>query len=172
MAPPNVFTEAVARVEQIGRQAGVPSEVIVALEHPRATLTASLPVRMDDGSTSYFVAYRCQYNNVLGPTKGGIGRRERGPAAGRGVLDDGQLARGRGRRRRAALRDPAVRGNPSPSRFTPVMRTNSVCSIPSSPPMALAANTMPPPETAEKVALARRLTRSQRAGSVGRWVIA
>ncbi len=72
MAPPNVFTEAVARVERIGRQAGLPSEVIAALEQPRATLTASLPVRMDDGSTSYFVAYRCQYNNVLGPTKGGI----------------------------------------------------------------------------------------------------
>jgi glutamate dehydrogenase (NADP+) len=27
---------------------------------------------MDDGSSEYFQAYRCRYNNVLGPTKGGI----------------------------------------------------------------------------------------------------
>jgi len=27
---------------------------------------------MDDGSTRYFEAYRCRYNDILGPTKGGI----------------------------------------------------------------------------------------------------
>ena len=72
MADSNVFSEAVARVERIGREAGVSAEVIRALEHPQATLAASLPVRMDDGSTRYFPAFRCRYNNALGPTKGGI----------------------------------------------------------------------------------------------------
>ena len=35
-------------------------------------MTASLPVRVDNGSTKYFTGYRCRYNNILGPTKGGI----------------------------------------------------------------------------------------------------
>ena len=68
----NVFEDAIDRVERIGREAGVGSEVIDALRRPEATLTASLPVRMDDGSTRYFVGYRCRYNDVRGPAKGGI----------------------------------------------------------------------------------------------------
>ncbi|WP_042145299.1 MULTISPECIES: Glu/Leu/Phe/Val dehydrogenase [unclassified Pseudoalteromonas] len=47
-------------------------DVINSLMHPHATLTASLPVRMDNGSTQYFTGYRCRYNNLLGPSKGGI----------------------------------------------------------------------------------------------------
>ncbi len=72
MSDSNVFTDAVARLERLGAEAGVASEVIAALRDPRTTLTASLPVRMDDGSTQYFRAYRCRYNDALGPTKGGI----------------------------------------------------------------------------------------------------
>ncbi len=68
----NVFEDALQRVKSIGELAGVSAEVIDSLMYPRATLSASLPVRMDDGSTRYFTGYRCQYNNVLGPTKGGI----------------------------------------------------------------------------------------------------
>ena len=72
MADPNVFADAVARLERLGREAGVGSEVIASLRQPQATFSASLPVRMDDGSTEYFTAYRCRYNDILGPTKGGI----------------------------------------------------------------------------------------------------
>ena len=68
----DVFTDALCRVRQIGESAQVSNEVIDSLMYPKATMTASLPVRMDDGSTQYFTGYRCQYNNVLGPTKGGI----------------------------------------------------------------------------------------------------
>ena len=45
----------------------------------------SVPVRMDDGSTKVFPAYRVQHSSVLGPTKGGpattrgVARRVRGP---------------------------------------------------------------------------------------------
>ena len=63
MADANVFEDAVARVERIGAEAGIGAEVIDALRHPEACLIASLPVRMDDGSTSYFVGYRCRYND-------------------------------------------------------------------------------------------------------------
>jgi glutamate dehydrogenase (NADP+) len=68
----NVFEDAVARVERIGKDAGVNPEVIEALRHPRSCLSANLQVRMDDGSTRYFLAHRCRYNNARGPTKGGI----------------------------------------------------------------------------------------------------
>lgn len=72
MSGRDVFEDAVARVERIGAQAGVAHEVIASLRQPKALLTADLPVRMDDGSTRHFVAYRCRYNDTLGPAKGGI----------------------------------------------------------------------------------------------------
>ncbi|MCI0651480.1 MAG: Glu/Leu/Phe/Val dehydrogenase [Planctomycetes bacterium] len=68
----DVFQDALARLSQIANDAGIGSEVMGALAHPMETLTASLRVRMDDGSTQYFVGYRCRYNDALGPTKGGI----------------------------------------------------------------------------------------------------
>ncbi len=72
MAHDSVFEDAVARVERIGTSAGVGAEVVDALRQPHAVLSADLPVRMDDGSTHHFKAYRCRYNDALGPTKGGI----------------------------------------------------------------------------------------------------
>ncbi len=68
----NVFDDALARVRQIGLEAKVDTEVIASLLHPNAMLTASLPVRMDDGTMRYFTGYRCHYNDDLGPCKGGI----------------------------------------------------------------------------------------------------
>ena len=72
MAQHDVFEDAVARVERIGKEAGIGPEVIDALRRPEAILRASLPVRMDDGSTQHFDAFRCRYNDALGPSKGGI----------------------------------------------------------------------------------------------------
>jgi glutamate dehydrogenase (NADP+) len=46
--------------------------VVDTLRQPRVVLTADLPVRMDDGSTRHFLAYRCRYSDALGPAKGGI----------------------------------------------------------------------------------------------------
>jgi glutamate dehydrogenase (NADP+) len=68
----NPFSDALDRLQRIGKELGTPHEVLEALEHPEATLVASLPVRMDNGATRYFVGIRCRYNDCLGPTKGGI----------------------------------------------------------------------------------------------------
>jgi glutamate dehydrogenase (NADP+) len=68
----DVFQDAVARLERIAAAAGVAAEVVDALRQPEAVLTADLPVRMDDGGTRHFLAYRCRYNDALGPAKGGI----------------------------------------------------------------------------------------------------
>ncbi|MEH6471135.1 MAG: Glu/Leu/Phe/Val dehydrogenase [Halopseudomonas sp.] len=72
MATSDVFDDALKRVRQLGERAAISSEVVESLMRPKAMLTAALPVRMDDGSTRYFTGYRCRYNTVLGPTKGGI----------------------------------------------------------------------------------------------------
>jgi len=72
MSEKNVLADALARLERIASEVHASSEVKDRLMHPAATLTASMPVRMDDGSTHYFDAYRCRYNDTLGPTKGGI----------------------------------------------------------------------------------------------------
>jgi glutamate dehydrogenase (NADP+) len=72
MAEPNLFEDALARVERVAQAVGIDEEVLDALRRPEATLIADLPVRMDDGSTAFFVGYRCRYNDALGPTKGGI----------------------------------------------------------------------------------------------------
>jgi glutamate dehydrogenase (NAD(P)+) len=42
------------------------------LKAPMQELHVSVPVRMDDGTVRVFPGYRVQYNNALGPTKGGI----------------------------------------------------------------------------------------------------
>lgn len=68
----DVFEDALTRIRDYGKSADVPEEVVESLMHPHFMLKATLPVRMDDGSTRYFAGYRCRYNNTLGPTKGGI----------------------------------------------------------------------------------------------------
>jgi len=42
------------------------------LRKPMRELWVSLPVRMDDGTVRVFQGFRVQYNDALGPTKGGI----------------------------------------------------------------------------------------------------
>lgn len=68
----DIYDDAVARLKKIGEQENIDDVVISSMSRPEALLFSSLPVRMDDGSIAYFPAYRCQYNNLLGPCKGGI----------------------------------------------------------------------------------------------------
>ena len=42
------------------------------LRHPMREFHFHIPVRMDDGTFKVFEAYRVQYNDARGPTKGGI----------------------------------------------------------------------------------------------------
>lgn len=42
------------------------------LSYPERVVEVSIPVRMDNGEIKVFEGYRCQYNNALGPYKGGI----------------------------------------------------------------------------------------------------
>ncbi|MEW9919311.1 Glu/Leu/Phe/Val dehydrogenase [Marimonas sp. MJW-29] len=42
------------------------------LRNPHKRIEMSVPIRRDDGTLAVFPAWRVQYNNVLGPTKGGV----------------------------------------------------------------------------------------------------
>ncbi len=68
----SVFSDARQRLHTLGQLSGISAAVIESLSRPKATLCTSLSILMDDGSTQYFDAYRCQYSSHLGPCKGGI----------------------------------------------------------------------------------------------------
>lgn len=53
-------------------QLNIHPDVFEELKWPRETLSATLLIRMDDGSRRAFKAWRCRYNDRRGPTKGGI----------------------------------------------------------------------------------------------------
>ncbi len=42
------------------------------LKHPKTVMRVAVPVRMDDGTVKVFTGFRSQYNDALGPFKGGI----------------------------------------------------------------------------------------------------
>ncbi len=68
----NIFEDAVQRLQKMAKKASIDEQVVSALSRAEFMVESSLPVRMDDGATRYFPAWRCRYNDVLGPTKGGI----------------------------------------------------------------------------------------------------
>lgn len=72
MANNSTFEDALLRVKSLAKHAKLDPEITQALCHPKEMMSVSLPIRMDDGSKRYFPAYRCRYNQILGPTKGGI----------------------------------------------------------------------------------------------------
>lgn len=68
----NWFQVAQDRIKIAGAKLGQNSEITEILCNPQRTLCVSIPVRMDDGTTRVFQGYRCQHNDAVGPTKGGI----------------------------------------------------------------------------------------------------
>ncbi len=50
----------------------LPDDIYELIRNPMRELQVSIPVRMDCGSLKVFKGFRVQYNDVLGPTKGGI----------------------------------------------------------------------------------------------------
>lgn len=72
MSQRSTFEDALDRINALAKLAETDQEVIDALLHPKEFLAVTLSIRMDDGSQQYFPGYRCRYNYILGPTKGGI----------------------------------------------------------------------------------------------------
>jgi glutamate dehydrogenase (NAD(P)+) len=68
----NPFDIAQAQLDQAARILGLDEATHQFLRLPMRELHVTIPVRMDDGSTRVFQGFRVQYNDALGPTKGGL----------------------------------------------------------------------------------------------------
>ena len=72
IATPNPY-EAVLRLLQIaGEKLKLDPGMNEILKRPMRIIIVNIPTTMDDDSIRVFTGYRVQYNDVLGPTKGGI----------------------------------------------------------------------------------------------------
>jgi len=68
----NPFTIAQQQIDRAAEKLGLDEATHELLRWPMREIKAVLPVRMDDGSTRIFHAFRIQYNTARGPAKGGI----------------------------------------------------------------------------------------------------
>ncbi len=68
----NSFSHAISRLDEAARYADLHPEVIERLKYPKAVMTVSIPVRMDDGSLRIFEGYRVRHSDLRGPGKGGL----------------------------------------------------------------------------------------------------
>jgi len=68
----NPFEIAQAQLDEAAQILGLDEAMHQLLRNPLRQLQVSIPVKMDDGSTTIFQGFRVQYNDACGPTKGGI----------------------------------------------------------------------------------------------------
>jgi len=68
----NSFENAMEQLDKAAKIINLDKNIHDVLRQPERVLTVAIPVKMDDGETKVFTGYRAQYNNVLGPYKGGI----------------------------------------------------------------------------------------------------
>ena len=68
----NPFTIAQKQLDDAAQKLGLEKATHELLRWPMQELKVTIPVKMDDGSTKIFHAFRIQYNTARGPAKGGI----------------------------------------------------------------------------------------------------
>ncbi|MEE9236709.1 MAG: Glu/Leu/Phe/Val dehydrogenase [Thermoplasmata archaeon] len=68
----SAFDIAQAQIEVVGKRLRLDPGLLEILKRPSRELTVNFPVRMDDDAIKVFTGFRVQYNQVLGPFKGGI----------------------------------------------------------------------------------------------------
>lgn len=68
----NPFENAMAQLAKISKIKDFGAEFLARMSVPDRDIRISIPVKMDDGSLKIFEGYRVEYNNALGPYKGGI----------------------------------------------------------------------------------------------------
>lgn len=69
---PNPFNNAMTQLNKAAKILNLKPSILSLLKKPKKILQAAIPVKMDDGEMKIFDAFRVQYNNALGPYKGGI----------------------------------------------------------------------------------------------------
>src|SRR3989449_59268 len=68
----NPFDVAREQIDRAGKRLNLDGGMLEVLKNPRRELTVHFPVKMDDGHIRVFTGYRVQYNDAIGPFKGGI----------------------------------------------------------------------------------------------------
>ncbi|MBD2187426.1 Glu/Leu/Phe/Val family dehydrogenase [Pseudanabaena mucicola] len=68
----SLFDQASERLAAAIVHVDISEDAIERLKSPKACLQVSIPVRMDDGTLKVFQGYRVRYNDLRGPTKGGV----------------------------------------------------------------------------------------------------
>ena len=68
----SLLSDASKRLEKALKYVAISSDAIARLRYPKASLSVSIPVRMDDGSLRVFSGYRVRYDDTRGPGKGGV----------------------------------------------------------------------------------------------------
>ncbi|MCX6757793.1 MAG: Glu/Leu/Phe/Val dehydrogenase [Candidatus Nomurabacteria bacterium] len=68
----NPFQNAMTQLDKAAKIGNFNPEFIQLLREPNREIRISIPVKMDNGSIKAFEGYRVEYNNALGPYKGGI----------------------------------------------------------------------------------------------------
>lgn len=69
---PNPYETALKQLDIAAEKLRLDPAIHQILKHPIRSIIVNIPVLMDDGTLRVFTGYRVQYNNALGPTKGGI----------------------------------------------------------------------------------------------------
>ncbi|MGD8505763.1 MAG: Glu/Leu/Phe/Val dehydrogenase [Candidatus Bathyarchaeota archaeon] len=69
---PNPYQAALRQLDIAAEMLDLNPAIHELLRHPMRIFVANVPVLMDDGGTRVFMGIRVQYNDALGPTKGGI----------------------------------------------------------------------------------------------------
>ena len=67
-----LFADASQRLDKALVHVDLPEDALAYLKYPKASLSVSVPVRMDDGSLQIFQGYRVRYDDTRGPAKGGV----------------------------------------------------------------------------------------------------
>ena len=68
----SILSDANRRLERALKYVSISDDASERLRYPKASLTVSIPVRMDNGTLRVFQGYRVRYDDTRGPTKGGI----------------------------------------------------------------------------------------------------
>lgn len=68
----NPFENAMEQLSKVAKIKNFNSEFVTRLRQADREIVVSIPVEMDDGTLKIFEGYRVEYNNILGPYKGGI----------------------------------------------------------------------------------------------------
>ncbi len=68
----SLLSDASSRLEAALKYIAISDDAIERLKYPKASLSVSIPLRMDDGSLRIFQGYRVRYDDTRGPGKGGV----------------------------------------------------------------------------------------------------